>query len=48
MHTNFGKYVTNRELWELWHKWEDNITVDFREIECEDADLIQLLQDRVQ
>jgi hypothetical protein len=33
-----GKYEQKRPLGRLWHRWEDNIKMYFREIRLEDMD----------
>jgi len=43
-----GKPEGKRPLRRPRHRWEDNITMDLKEIGCRDVNWIQLLQDRVQ
>jgi hypothetical protein len=43
-----GKPKGKRPLERPRSKWEDNIRMDFREIECEDVDCVHLAQDRDQ
>jgi hypothetical protein len=41
-----GKPEGNRPLWRPRHRWEDNIKMDFREVECGGMNKIELAQDR--
>jgi hypothetical protein len=41
-----GKPEGKRPLGRPRHRWEDNIKLDLKELECEDMDWIELAQDR--
>ena len=41
-----GKPEGKRPLGRNWHRWEDNIKMDLREVEYMDMDWIELAQDR--
>jgi hypothetical protein len=41
-----GKPEGRRSLWRPRHRWEDNIRMDLRELECGCVDWMQLVQDR--
>ena len=41
-----GKLEGKRPLGRPRHRWEDNIKMDFQEVECGDMDWIKLAQDR--
>jgi hypothetical protein len=43
-----GRPEGKRQLGRSRHSWEDNIKLDLREIGIDEANLIQLDQDRVQ
>jgi hypothetical protein len=43
-----GKLEGKRPLGRPWHKWEDNIKVDLKEICWEGVDWIHLAEDRDQ
>jgi hypothetical protein len=43
-----GKPEGKRPFGRSRRRWKNNITMDFREITCEDVDLSRLTQDRVQ
>jgi hypothetical protein len=42
----FRRPEGKRPLGRHRHRWEDNINMDFKEIECESVDWIHLAQDR--
>jgi hypothetical protein len=49
MNTDFGWEASRKETIQVTkHRWEDNIKMDLREIECESADWIHLPQDKIQ
>ena len=41
-----GKPVGKRPLWRPRLRWEDNIKMDLKEVECGGVDWIELVQDR--
>jgi hypothetical protein len=43
-----GRPEGKKPLGRPWHRWEDNIKMDLREIRIDVANWIQLAQDRVQ
>ena len=43
-----GRSERKRPLWRPRHRWEDNITMDLREVDCDTGNWIDLVQDRDQ
>jgi hypothetical protein len=41
-----GELEGKRPLGRPWHRWEDNIKLDLKEIYLEDVDWVDLAQDR--
>jgi hypothetical protein len=44
----FGRPEGQKPLGRHWHRWEDNIKMDIREIGIDESNWIRLAQDRVQ
>ena len=43
-----GKPEGKRPLGRPWHRWEDNIRTDFREVGCDPREWIDVAEDRDQ
>ena len=41
-----GKPEGKKPLGRFWRRWEDNIKMDFQEVECGGMDWVNLVQDR--
>jgi hypothetical protein len=48
VNTLFGKLEGKRLLWRVARRWEDNIKVDLKDVECDDVNSFHLAQDKNQ